>query len=124
MTHIRFTIGIVFLVAGLWSCGGQTPSEVTDLPDMTTVDAHQLSEREGYEKLEQGDLEAAIADFDRMRELIPASPYGDYHAACRPEELARHVRRAPELNADLGCRRHRVGNDAKSRRPARRRSVN
>ncbi len=75
-------------LAFLMGCAGETPAPASRdilgvaLPDPPTAEAFSQTVEQGYSLLEGGKLDEALSQFRRLQEMVPASPYGDYHEAC------------------------------------------
>jgi len=92
----------------LIGCAGEPPMSgsrdalVVALPDAATAEAFSQTVEQGYNLLEEGKLEEALAQFRRLQEMVPASPYADYHLACaygrngKVEEGVRALQKAVE----------------------------
>jgi thiol-disulfide isomerase/thioredoxin len=80
--------GALLALTVLIGCAGEQPlpesPDITavTLPDPATAEAFQQGVEQGYALLEEGKLDEALARFRQLQELVPASPYGEYHMAC------------------------------------------
>lgn len=87
-------LSIVAALAGLaftgWGCGQQTATSETTtgksaaLPtyEIGLLDAYSAVGDSGYQYLDAGNLEMAVAAFERQAKLIPEGKWGYYNLAC------------------------------------------
>lgn len=85
---------VVAFLAGVslvgWGCGEQTATSQTNASASVTVptyevgliDAYGAVGDSGYQYLDEGNLEMAVAAFDRQAKLIPEGKWGYYNMAC------------------------------------------
>lgn len=79
------SISAVAALAGLGCAGGQKDTAQVELPpfyDQQLLEQYGNLSNEGYDALQQGNQEAAVAAFSKQVELIPDGRWGHYNLAC------------------------------------------